>query len=91
MGSSGTSTTSGFEKSNNESGDSDEEKGTATVITPNPEDDEYPKGASLVFIIVALALSIFLVSLDMVRFFFADNPYSSADFDRQLSPQLSQK
>ena len=28
---------------------------------------EYPKGAKLAFIIVALALSIFLVALDMVR------------------------
>lgn len=31
-------------------------------------EDEYPKGIKLAFIVVALVLSIFLLSLDMVRF-----------------------
>ncbi|KAH8657674.1 efflux pump antibiotic resistance protein [Xylariales sp. PMI_506] len=63
ISSSRSSTTSGLEK---ESRDTDEEAGTAATISPNSEeDDDYPRGAALTFIVVALALSIFLVALDM--------------------------
>ena len=33
---------------------------------PQQDADEYPKGANLAFIVIALILSIFLASLDMV-------------------------
>jgi len=41
-------------------------------ITSTQDVNEYPKGANLAFIIIALILSIFLASLDMVI-----NPISS--------------
>lgn len=55
------------------------EKTSDTGISENDEDkdvespahdaSEYPQGTSLAFIVVALALSIFLASLDMVGVF----------------------
>ncbi|KAH8881957.1 MFS general substrate transporter [Thozetella sp. PMI_491] len=64
--SSGASTASDLEKRDGYNGETDEEKGTAAP-TPEPQEDEseYPKGTALVFIVVALCLSIFLVALDM--------------------------
>lgn len=38
----------------------------AEVEPPEQHVSEYPKGTSLAFVVVALALSIFLASLDMV-------------------------
>ena len=35
--------------------------------TVEPDDTEYPSGFKLFFIVVALVMSVFLVSLDMVR------------------------
>lgn len=37
-------------------------------VEPSPvaDSDDYPKGATLAFIVVALAMSMFLVALDMV-------------------------
>lgn len=46
-------------------GETDEEKGTTDAAVE--DDGEYPGGTALTFIVVALALSMFLVSLDMVR------------------------
>lgn len=39
------------------------------VEPPAHDESEYPQGTSLAFIVVALALSIFLASLDMVGVF----------------------
>ena len=62
-----------LEKRDLDSGDTDEEKVAVETEVENSgnnnesDSDEYPKGATLAFIVLALALSIFLVSLDMVR------------------------
>lgn len=48
----------------------DEETGESRPAAPEPTDaslGEYPTGARLFFIVIALILSVFLVSLDMVR------------------------
>lgn len=44
----------------------DNEAKAETVHPPTQDASEYPKGTSLTFIVLALALSIFLASLDMV-------------------------
>lgn len=56
----------------------DERKREADAEQPSPDEatTEYPTGARLIFIVIALVLSIFLVSLDMVRPNpLANNPY----------------
>jgi hypothetical protein len=45
-----------------------ERNGSVKEEPAGGDDMEYPTGISFAFIIVALVLSIFLVSLDMVRF-----------------------
>lgn len=52
------------EKKVNEKEEAVSDSEEPTVEDPNP--DEYPSGARLLFIVVALVLSIFLVALDMV-------------------------
>ncbi|KAK5654929.1 hypothetical protein OQA88_6685 [Cercophora sp. LCS_1] len=47
-----------------DSGSTKDEPSTPT-ISEEAEEDEYPHGAKLVFVVVALVLSIFLVALDM--------------------------
>jgi hypothetical protein len=44
-----------------------ETAGSVKEEASGPEDGEYPTGWAFTFIVVALVLSIFLVSLDMVR------------------------
>lgn len=39
----------------------------ATEPPPTADSDDYPTGTTLVLIVVALAMSMFLVALDMVR------------------------
>lgn len=58
--------------------DSHDEKprNEASLEEPNPdavEPQEYPQGIKLVFIVIALIMSIFLISLDMVCTSFVDN------------------
>lgn len=63
------STMPDLEKKDVEAGELDTNKGTVKAATLSPEDsDDYPKGAALIFILIALALSMFLMSLDMVSF-----------------------
>lgn len=50
-------------------------------------EDEYPSGIKMVFIVVALVLSIFLLSLDMVRF---KHPASESEHGLTLTRPLSQ-
>jgi hypothetical protein len=45
----------------------DGEKVSEQIETPLDDSEEYPTGGSLVFIIISLVLSVFLVALDMVR------------------------
>ena len=48
------------------------------IATPTPETVEYPQGVKLAIILVALALSIFLASLDMVCGLLTISIYSGA-------------
>ncbi|VUC32109.1 unnamed protein product [Clonostachys rosea] len=60
------STMSDLEKKDVEAEGLDITKGTEATATSSPKDDDgYPEGAALVFILLALALSMFLMSLDM--------------------------
>ncbi len=95
-----------LEKRDLDSGDTDEEKVVVETEVENAgnstesDSDEYPKGATLAFIVLALALSIFLVSLDMVSLFSLPSFASYSGFSmrfldkltanprRPLSPQL---
>jgi hypothetical protein len=52
-----------------------ETKETVVAADEAEDDDEYPKGAKLGFIVLALALSIFLMSLDFVRTALATHYY----------------
>lgn len=57
------------------------QKDGAIVTGPPPQDaNEYPKGASLAFVVVALILSIFLASLDMVIIPLSPFPSSFDEF-----------
>jgi len=44
----------------------DEEKATIDNVLADGGDDEYPSGMGLLFIVLALGMSMFLVALDMV-------------------------
>jgi hypothetical protein len=60
------------DNASNGSGSEDVVNSSATVETgkevPDDDDDDYPKGLPLFFIVLALGMSVFLVALDMVCF-----------------------
>lgn len=74
-GSTSTQVSSVLDEERGESGNTSiGEEGEAKVVEPPAQDaNEYPGGATLALIVVAIILSIFLASLDMV-----DDPYSSS-------------